>query len=157
MEERKTIFDYLGQIMTIFGVTMIMLNIICLIVGEKAKEVSDLFLLGGRGLAAITVFQFLLLSVFIILIRFVFFTDTFIKKRSLTFRTIGMLASIIILMCIFVSICNWFPVNMWQPWAYFLLCFGLCFMISILICYLKEKAENKAMQDALEKIKRDEI
>ena len=41
MEEKKTIFDYLAQTMLLFGVTVLILNLFCLVFGNSAKDVSD--------------------------------------------------------------------------------------------------------------------
>ena len=50
MEERKTVIDYIEQVMKIFGFSIIMLNIFCILFGESAKEFSTIFALGKEGL-----------------------------------------------------------------------------------------------------------
>ena len=37
MEERKTVFDYMGQILMIFGFTILILLVFSLLFGESAK------------------------------------------------------------------------------------------------------------------------
>ena len=82
MEERKTIFDYLGQIFMIFGITIAILNVFCILFGEDAKEFSTMFSLGNQGISVPIMFQFLIISAIIVTLRFIFFTDVWIKNMS---------------------------------------------------------------------------
>lgn len=43
MEERKTIFDYLGEVFLIYGIMTVIMNIFCVWIGEEAKELSSMF------------------------------------------------------------------------------------------------------------------
>ena len=71
-------------------------------------------------------------------------------------RTIGLLMTVIITIVGFIIAFHWFPVNMWQPWVMFFLCLVLSFLGSLFVMILKEKIENKRMEEALRKIKKDE-
>lgn len=153
MEEKKTIFDYLAQVMIAFGFSMMVMNVFCLIFGNSAKEFSALFELGNQGIPARIVFEFLCLSALITGVRYVFFTDILIKKMPVWARTVCMLVSVVIIIAFFIIVFNWFPTNQWQPWAMFLLCFGISFMGSYLVMTIKEKAENRKMKEALERLK----
>lgn len=153
MEEKKTVFDYLAQVLVIFGFSMLTLNIFCLAFGDSAKEFSALFQLGGRGISVETAFQFLCISLLITGVRFLFFTDAIIKKMPVYLRTVCMLTGVVAIIVVFVIAFHWFPADMWQPWAMFLLCFGISFLGSCLVMTVKEKAENRQMQEALEKLK----
>lgn len=155
MEERKTVFDYLGQIFMIYGITITVLNIFCLLFGESAKELSTMFSLGSNGLRVSTMAQFLGVSVIVVVLRFVFFTDVVIKNMSVAVRTICMVILVLLTISIFILIFDWFPVHMWQPWAMFFLCFGICFIISMAVTVVKEKAENRKMEEALKRIKQE--
>lgn len=156
MEEKKTVFDYLGQILMIFGFTMLTLNVFCLAFGDSAEEFSAIFQLGSRGISVETAFQFLCISSLITGVRFLFFTDTFIKKMPVALRTVCMLTAVVAIIVIFVIAFHWFPADMWQPWAMFLLCFGISFLGSCLVMAVKEKTENRRMREALEKLKNPE-
>ncbi len=153
MEEKKTVFDYLAQIFTIFGFTMLLLNIFCLAVGDSAQNVSAIFALGKRGLPAGICFQFLCVSCLITGAQLLFFTDRFIKTMPIWLRTVSMLAVIIAIIAAFAAAFRWFPIDMWQPWAMFFLCFGLSFVGSYLVMALKEKTENRRMDEALKRLK----
>ncbi len=156
MEEKRTIFDYMGQVFIVFGFAMLVLNVFCLVFGDSAKGFSAMFELGSKGIPAKVSFQFLCVSVLIVGIRFVFFTDVFIKKMPIWLRMICMLAMIVIVIAVFVIAFHWFPVNMWQPWAMFFICFGISFFVSYLIMIIKEKTENKQMEEALKRLKSGE-
>lgn len=156
MEERKTIVDYMEQVMKIFGFTIITLNVFCLLFGESAEDFSSIFSLGKEGLSIATMMQFLLLAVWIVFMRFLFFTDIVIKNMRVVFRAGCMIISILAVMIACVPAFDWFPVDDWLPWMMFLISFGICFVISLVITSLKERIENKKMEEALERLKRKE-
>lgn len=155
MEEKKTVFGYLAQVLVVFGFAMLMLNIFCLVFGDSAKDFSAMFGLGSKGIPIDIVFQFLCISVLIVGVRFIFFTDAFIKEMPIWLRTVCMLTVIILLIAAFVAGFHWFPVDMWEPWAMFFLCFGISFAGSYCVMRMKEKAENKRMEEALERLKQN--
>lgn len=156
MEERKTIFDYLGQVFMIFGITITILNVFCLMFGEDAQEFSTMFAFGKQGISVSTMMQFLVVSAITVFANYLFYTDIFIKNMTIALRTVCMIIAEIILIVVFVLNCGWFPADMWQPWAMFALCFGICFAVSLSITVLKERLENKKMEEALERLKKQE-
>ena len=95
MEDRKTLFDYAGQVFIIFGFSIVVLNLFCTLVGEYAQNVSSIYSMGKEGLSTATMMQFLGVSVCITGLRFLFFTDKVIREMSITVRTVSMLLSII--------------------------------------------------------------
>ena len=156
MEEKKTIFDYLAQVMIVFGFAMLVLNIFCLVFGNSAKDLSALFSLGDRGIPVEIALQFLCVSALITGARFVFFTDVIIQKMPIWLRTICMLFLVVIIITAFIVIFHWFPVTMWQPWTMFFVSFGLSFLGSCFVVTVKEKMENKRMEEALQRLKEKE-
>lgn len=156
MNEKKTIFDYLAQVMIVYGFAVFVMNLFCLVFGNSAKDFSSMFALGNRGLPVETAFQFLLVSALIIGLRIIFFTDMLIKKMPIWLRTICMLVSVVIIIAAFIIVFHWFPVDMWQPWAMFFICFGISFLGSYFIMAIKEKAENRQMEEALRRLKEKE-
>lgn len=156
MEEKKTIFDYLAQVMIIFGFSMLVMNSFCFLLGDSAQGFSAMFELGSQGIPVEIVLQFLCLSVLITGSRFVFFTDILIRKMPVWLRTVCMLVLIVIMIAAFIILFDWFPVNMWQPWAMFFLCFGISFLGSCFVMFIKEKAENRKMKEALQRLKEKE-
>ena len=153
MKKNNTIFDFVGQIFMIFGFTVICLNIFCILFGEDAREYSSIFQLGGSGLSTGTMFQFLLEAVFIVILREIFFTDRLIKKISIGVRTAGMFLSVIVTIIVLVYLFDWFPVDMWLPWLCFFISFGISAGVSTAVSVLKERTENKKMEEALQRLK----
>lgn len=156
MDKKKSILDYLAQVMIVFGFAMLVMNILCLACGDSAKDFSSMFELGNRGVPVKTAFQFLCVSVLIIGLRIVFFTDMLIKKVPIWLRTVCMLVSVVIVIAAFIAAFHWFPIGMWQPWAMFFVCFGISFLGSYFVMAIKEKAENRRMEEALQRLKEKE-
>lgn len=156
MEEKRTIFDYLAQVLMIFGFTMLILNGLCMIFGEEAKGVSAMFALGGQGIPTKIAFQFLCVAALIVGLRLIFFTDILVKRMPIWLRTVCMLTAIIVLIAAFAAAFDWFPVNQWKPWAMFFICFGVSFLGSYSVMVIRERAENKRMEQALQRLKEKE-
>lgn len=153
MIKKSTIFDYLIQIMVIWGISILSLCVFCSVFGEMAKGYSSMFQLGNSGIAISTLIQYLFLSIIVASLRWLFFTDVLIKRVSIIIRTIMMFVCVILLIGIFAAIFQWFPVNDMKSWTMFFVCFFVCACISVVISAIKEKSDNKKMQEALEHLK----
>lgn len=156
MEDRKTIFGYAGQVFIIFGFSIVALNLFCILVGEYAQDVSSIYSLGKDGLSTATMMQFFGVSVCITGLRFLFFTDRIIKHMSISLRTVCMLMSIIVLIVLCAAVFGWFPIDMWQAWTGFFITFAVCFVGSMFLTHLKERTENRKMEEALRRLKEQE-
>ena len=156
MEEKRSILDYLAQVLLIFGFTMAVINLFCLTFGASAKGFSAMFALGNEGIPVEVVFQFFMIAIFIVALRVVFFTDALIRKMAPWLRILCMMTGIVIIIAVFVAVFHWFPVTMWQPWGMFLLCFGISALGGYLVTVKKEKEENRRMAEALERLKAKE-
>lgn len=157
MEERKTIFDYIGQVFMIFGFTMLILVAFCLLFGESAKGYSTMFSFGKEGIGVETMLQFLLASIFTVTLRWLFFTDTLIKDMTVVFRAVGMVLSEVLVIVVLILIFGWFPADEWLPWVMFFLSFALCFAVSVTVTVFRERMENKRMEEALERLREKEM
>lgn len=157
MDENKGIFDYLTQVMVVFGFSMLVLNIFCIVFGDSAQGLSSMFAMGSQGLPVEMAFQYLGISALIVGIRFLFFTDRLIKNMTIPLRTVCMLGSVLLITVAFIIRFQWFPADMWQAWAMFLLCFIVCFICSYFMMLLKEKTENRKLNEALSKLKEKEV
>lgn len=151
MEENKSIFDYISKVFTVYGVVILIHVIIGLIVGQDASEMSTLFSLGSEGLAMSTLLQLFALSVIVIVLQTLFLTDKLIKNMSIVPRVIGMFVSVTCAIIVFVVVCKWFPVGDVIAWVGFFVSFAICSCAGIVFSRLREKAENKKMDDALKK------
>lgn len=157
MEERKTIFDYIGQVFMIFGFTMLMLIVFCLLFGESAKGYSTIFSFGKEGIGVETMVQFLLASVFTVTLRWLFFTDTLIKNMSVPLRAVGMVLSDLFVIIVLILLFGWFPADEWLPWVMFFLSFAVCFAVSVTVTVFRERMENKRMEEALERLRKEKM
>ena len=155
MDKKPTVFDYLSQVFMIFGITILLLNIFCLIFGETAREFSAIFALGSEGLSVETMLQFLLAIAITITFRFIFMTDLIIKKMPLSARIIVLFAAAFLNIVVFVIVCGWFPVNNLLAWIMFLISFTVSCTASTLVSILWERAENKRLAEALDRLKED--
>lgn len=155
MEKEKTIFDYISQVFVIFGATVLILNMFCLLFGKDAKELSTLFSLGNQGLSVATMLQFLAMSVFITVWRFLFFTDKVIRNLSLSLRTAGMFTAVVLTIIMFVLLFGWFPLDDWKAWLGFAVSFVISVAMSLGLSTLKEKTEEEKMAKALERLKEE--
>lgn len=156
MDKKTTIFDYLSQVFMIFGITILLLNIFCLIFGETAREFSAIFAMGSAGLSIETMLQFLLAIAITITLRFIFMTDMIIKKMPLTARIIVLFAAAFLNIVAFVIVCGWFPINDLLAWIMFLISFAVSCTASTLVSILWERTENKRLEEALNKLKEAE-
>ena len=156
MIKKSTIFDYLINVMVIFGVSILCISLCGFFLGNDAKEVSDMFVLGSAGISYATLVQFLGLSILVAGLRWLFFTDKLIKNCSLTLRSIFMFVCIIIVIGGCAALFNWFPVNMVLPWILFFASFFVCAGISVALSILKEKEENRKLQEALDRLKEED-
>ena len=153
MEENISIFDRISKVFTVFGVVILVHVIIGMIVGEGASEVSTLFSLGSEGLAMNTILQLFALSVIVIILQTVFLTDMIIRSLSIVLRIIMMFVSVTCAIVVFVLAFKWFPVDEIFAWVGFFVSFAICSLVSALYSRLREKTENRKMDEALEKIK----
>lgn len=156
MEKKTGILGYLSQVFMIYGITVVLLNIFCLLFGKDANGFSTIFALGDEGLSVTTMLQFLLAISLIVLLRFIFMTDFIIKKMPLAVRIVLMFAGALAITLTFVFLCGWFPVG--KPWAWimFVICFILSAVISTFISVLSEKQENKKLEEALKRFKEEQ-
>lgn len=157
MLKKNTLFDYLTQIMVVWGVSTLSLCLFCKLFGNIDHEISSIFELGSTGISISTLMQFFFLAIIITSLRQLFFTDILIKELSIMFRSIMMFTCVILAVGIFAAIFKWFPVNQAKPWALFFICFFICAGASIFVSVQKEKGDNKKIQDALERLKNEEI
>lgn len=153
MEEKKTIFDFGNQVFCAFGFSILAMAVFSRLVGDEAKEISTLFVMGDEGVPINVIWQFLAVNILIAGFRFFFFSDRIIRHMSAFKRTLCMLCSIILTVALFVYFCGWFPFDVWQAWLAFFISFGICFAISLLIIRWKEKLENRKMEEGLKRVK----
>ena len=155
MEKKNGILGFLSQVFMLFGIIVLLMIIFAVIFGDDAKEVSTIFSLGSKGLSFETLIQFLSAIAIICVLRFVFMTDTIIKKMSVALRIILMFASVIVVIVVFVFAFGWFPVTEIRAWIMFILCFIVSCVVSTFVSVVSEKQENKKLEEALRRFKEE--
>ena len=156
MLQKRTIKDFMVQVMIIWGIANMSICLFCSIFGEKARENSSFFALGREGIPIPTLIQFFFFAIVVTGIQWLFFTDLVFRKMSLTMRLIAMLICIPVAGRIFAIAFRWFPVREPKAWISFLICYGVCAVLSVFVSAKSEKEDNKRLQDALERVKADE-
>ena len=132
-----------------FGIILLLFVLFGLTIGDSAKEYSSLFTLGSQDFSTATILQLFLLSVIISLAQITFLTDRWIQNLALILRNILFFTTVILTIVIFVILFDWFPIDDLSAWAGFALSFAACTAASVAISRLKEKTENKKMEQAL--------
>lgn len=155
MEEKKTIFDYLAQVMCIFGFSILFIAVIIRFFGGDMGEKGEIFFLqGNESLPVHIIFQFFLLSIVIEAICYLIMTDWIIKRVNVVMRTVITIFAVLIVSSLFVILFRWFPINDWQYWRIFIFCFILCSVVSVMITMINDRLENKKLEQGLEKLQR---
>ena len=154
MEDRKTIFEYIAQLFTTYGIMVVIFIVINLFIGENARSVSTLFAIGSDGLSSAMLLELLLLAFIITAAQNIFLSDILIKDMALIVRNILFFLTIMIAITVFVIIFGWFPINEVGAWIGFIISFAVCTAVSAVFMRLEERAENKKMQEALNRLKK---
>ncbi|MEE1061383.1 MAG: hypothetical protein UH080_06105 [Ruminococcus sp.] len=156
MDKKKGLLGYFSQVFMIYGITVLLLNVFCMIFGADAQAVSTIFSLGNRGIGVSTMLQFFVIIALTIFLRVVFMTDTIIKRMPLIIRIIAMFAGVLGLTIVFVFAFGWFPVTEVKAWIAFIGSFAISCTISTLISVYAEKQENKKLDEALRRFKEEQ-
>ena len=154
MEDRKTIFEYIAQFFTTYGIMVVIFIVINLVIGDNARSVSTLFAIGSDGLSSAMLLELLLLAFIITAAQNIFLSDILIKDMALIVRNVLFFLTIMIAITVFVIIFGWFPINEVGAWIGFIVSFAVCTAVSAVFMRLEERAENKKMQEALNRLKK---
>lgn len=155
MESKKTIFNYISDVFTMYGVIVFVYILLSLIVGDYVGDFSSLFRLGSAGLSTATLLQLLLLASIIVIAQNIFLADRWIKNMTVVLRNVLFFLTIMVATAVLIVLFDWFPVNNLKAWGVFILSFTISTLISGLLSRLKERAENASLQAALDKYNRE--
>lgn len=151
MEKNKTIFNYLTNVFALYGVIVSIYVLLSIIIGDYIGGYSSLFRLGSKGLSIPTLLQLLLLAVIINIAQNIFLTNKLIKNMPILSRNLLFFITIMILAALLIILFDWFPVNNFKAWIGFCVSYTISVSISVVITWLKERAENNKLQEALDK------
>lgn len=152
MEDNKTIFNYIGQVFATYGMILFLFIIFGIMIGDNASGYSSLFELGNHGFSIATLLQLFILAIIISIAQIAFLTDRWIKNLSIFFRNVLFFGIVVLTIVIFAILFGWFPIDDVKSWIAFVLSFVVCTAISVAISRLEEQAENRRMEQALNKI-----
>ncbi len=153
INKKEAVLKFINQMFLVFGITIVILSLFCLIIGEKAQHVSTLFNMGYMGLSIETIFQMLLASFLITGINTLVYSDLLQLYISKTTRTIVLFTFIFGIIFVFIHLFKWFPTDVLMNWLLFALCFIASSFIAIYITFTTEKADDKNMELALKEFK----
>ncbi len=153
MEEKKSVFAYISKIFATYGVIVTIFILFSFLIGEGTEDYSPLFRLGRTGLSLSTLLELLLLAAVVTLVQILFFTDQWIKNMPILWRNMLFFLTVLAAIVLLIVLFKWFPLSDVTAWIGFLLSFVPCMVAGILIFRLRERAENKRMQAALDKYK----
>jgi hypothetical protein len=150
---KKQVITFIESLLKIFAVIILIFAITTLLIGKEAKSFPNLFMSGNKAISLKTLFQLFTFSFLISLLRFVFFTDVFLKKTGLILRYIFFFILTIVIFVIIALICHWIPK---RPiiWILVLASYSLSTVISILVTHFFTKKEDEKLNDALAKIQK---
>lgn len=155
MEKHKTAFTYISQAFATYGITVTIFLLFSLLIGEGTGAYSPLFRLGRAGLTLGTLGQLLLLSAVITFVQVLFLTDRWIKNMPILLRNVLFFALVFLAIVAMILLFDWFPIDEWKAWVGFVVSFILSMGVSVFITRLKERAENRRMEAALEKYRQN--
>ncbi len=153
MEAKKSVFAYFGRIFATYGVIVTIFILFSLLIGEGTGDYSPLFRLGREGLSLNTLLELLLLAAVVTTAQILFLTDWWIKNMPILWRNVLFFLTVMATIVLLIVLFRWFPLCDVTAWIGFLLSYVFCMIGGILIFRLRERAENKRMQNALEKFK----
>ncbi len=150
MEEKKTIFNYIGQAFAIYGIIVLIFILFSVVIGEQAEGYSSLFSLGNKGISVTTLCELLLLSVMITIAQDIFLTDRWIVNMSMMKRNALFFLAVLVVSVIMIIVFQWFPIGDMTAWLGFIVSYAISVFVSVLVTRLRERAENAKMQQALD-------
>ena len=151
MEENKNIFDYISQLFATYGVIVGIFIVFTTAIGNGADEYSSLFSYKDAALGIPTLLQLLGLAGLITVSQVIFLTDRVIKGMSMAVRYVLFFITIMLAIIVMVVVFKWFPADDPKAWCGFFISFIVSMFISAFLTRLAEKAENRKMQEALDK------
>ena len=151
MEDRKTIFTYIGETFATYGIIVFLFVLITAGIGKDAEGYSTFFTFGNRAISLHTLLQLLGLAVVISICRNVLFDDRWIRSMSMLARNVLFFLIITVTIVLFVILFGWFPINDMKAWIGFFISFAVSSTVAVVLSRIRERAENDKMNRALEK------
>lgn len=155
MDEKKTIFDYIGEIFATYGAIVLIFIVFDFALGSLAEGYSSFFVLGNKGLSLSTLVQLFVFAILLKMFEWLFLTPLIIKRMAMPLRFVFMFLCCLISIVVFSIFFGWFPLDNVPAWIGFGISFAVCTAFSILLTYVRTRAENRKMERALRKFKEE--
>lgn len=149
---KKRLGLFIESLLQIFAVMILIFAIATALIGKESEKFPNLFLLENEGIAVQTLFQLFAFSFLICALRFIFFTDVFLKKTGLVLRSVLFFVLTIAVFVIITLIFSWIP-NKLLYWLLVLASYSVSTIISIFVTTLFARKEDEKLNDALAKMK----
>lgn len=136
-------YKFAAQVMIIFAVEILVIAIAGALWGEESMDFSNLYQLGGKGIANTTILQLFMCSIVLNLVQSISMSAKIFQNVMMLWRTGIMVVLSVLVILIFVICFGWFPLDFWPAWVGFFISFGLCFLGSTILMVIKTKLEQK--------------
>ena len=146
-------YRFVTQFMLIFSIMVLSILIPGSFMEKSAKEYSTFFAMAPHGISFASLWQMLAAAFGVTLIQNIIFETKVFQKMMTLYKTILMLACILILIIIFVLLFGWFPVDMAMGWISFIATFALCFIVSAAVMVTKTRRESQTYDRLLTEYK----
>lgn len=143
MNGKKSILkQFISDLGVIFIPSILGITIAGMLVGNPEAMYGGLLGLAG-GLAFESILQIFFWSCVLSALSVVLTSDIWFVKIRLLWRVIVMLLLSIAATALFAFVFHWFPTDLWEAWAGFLISFSLTFGTGLFIMVAKTKIEDK--------------
>lgn len=146
-------YRFVTQVMIIFSIMVISVMVPGCFLDETAREYSTFYALAPDGVSFASLWQMLGASFGITLIQNIIFETRRFQKMMMLYKTILLLACILVLIITFVFLFRWFPIDMPMGWISFISTFALCFLISTVVMVSKTRRESQTYDRLLNEYK----
>lgn len=140
-----------------FTMSMIAISILGSLIGDMGKNISALFLLGTQGLTFVSMGEIMLLSMMITCFDQFLFHSTYMQKHRFLIKIVWMFLLSGITTALFILGFQWFPSDVIEAWFGFVICFLICFVMTVGILYGKTKHDEKKYNAHLKDAQRKDV
>lgn len=152
-DENKKIISSTAEVFTLSVILIAIFNFIFRSESAEISKYSELFTLCGQGLSLKALAELLFMAVAISLVRYFWFSDRFFKNMLMFRRITFMLISMFVLAAIFSASFRWFPIDMWEAWAGFIISFIFSTLIGYGSMMIRSKIESNKYQQVFDEYK----
>lgn len=149
--KKQQIISSVAEIFTLSIIFIWIFNIILRDSSRSLAHISELFALCGEGISLKALAELLFVAIVVALMKYFWFSDRFFKNMLMPLRITFMLISVFVLASAASIAFNWFPRDMWQAWAGFIVSFLISTVLSFTIMMAESGIKSKQYGQALMK------